>query len=58
MFSDAPQEMLHEMYGALNALDIVSEASDKDHKIRLESYLKILIETSVLFAVVIAVVVG
>ena len=45
LFNMAPAEMLHDMFGALNALDLVSKPAAKDDKVKLDAYLKILIDT-------------
>ena len=45
MFNGAAPEMLHEMFGSLNALDIVSDPASKEDKVRLDHYLKILVDT-------------
>lgn len=48
LFKGAPQETLHEMFGALNALDVVvSEGSGKIEKVKLDSFLNILLDTYV-----------
>ena len=46
-FSEAPAELLHEMFASLNTLDVVSEPHTKDDKIHVAAYLKVLIDTYV-----------